>query len=153
MSYERSKLLLHFTLIGTIFQLAFGSQATFAVNRTIPVSVNLGLTSRDDDALYVQVVFDQVLQKVSDKVNMSFGYVKECVHLLRETPSMSLMRTHNIASGLMMNSMGCGVLPTGLTVRGTCNSYVCTNMLHSKSGGTLSCVKTKRERMESVTSR
>lgn len=79
MSYERSRILLHFILIGAIFQLAFASQAAFAVNGTMPVSVNLGLTSRDDDALYVQVVFDQVLQKVSDKVNMSFGYVKECV--------------------------------------------------------------------------
>ena len=79
MSYEHSRILLHFILISSVIQLAFASQAVLAQNQTTQVPVSLGLISRDDDSLYVQVVFDLVLQEVSDKVNMSFGYVKECV--------------------------------------------------------------------------
>jgi len=79
----------------------------------------LGVTSRDDDALHVQIVFDEVLHEVSDKVNMSFGYIKECVYSLCATPSMNLMRAPNVASGLTMNSMGYDVLQTGSIVRET----------------------------------
>lgn len=94
MSYESSRIriLLPFILIAPILSLAFASQAVFSVNETILVPVSLGLTSRDEDALYVQVVFDEVLQKVSDKVNMSFGYVKECVSLQCATPPINLMK-------------------------------------------------------------
>jgi len=62
-----------------VLQLAFASQTIFTVNETVKVPVVLGVTSRDEDALYVQLVFDRVLKEVSDKVNMSFGYVKEWV--------------------------------------------------------------------------
>jgi len=81
MLYEFSspQILLHFILITPILQLVFASQAVFAANESIKVPVSLGVTSRDDDALYVQVVFDKVLEEVSNKVNMTFAYVKECV--------------------------------------------------------------------------
>lgn len=81
MVYELSsaRILLHFTLITPILRFASASQTIFVANETIKVPVSLGVTSRDDDTLYVQVVFDQVLKEVSDKVNMTFGYVKECV--------------------------------------------------------------------------
>jgi hypothetical protein len=150
MSYElpSGRILLHFILITQILQLSFASQAVFTVNGTIQVPVSLGVTSRDDDALYVQTVFDEVLNKVSGKVNMSFGYVKECVHLQYATLPINLMRTHNIAYHRMMSNMGCGVLQTGSIARETCNSCACTSTLHRNSGGTLSCVKTKRERMK-----
>jgi len=75
--WSNARVLLHFILMAPILQLALASQAVLAVNKTIRVPVSLGLTSRDDDALYVQIVFDEVLQEVSDKVNMSFGYVKD----------------------------------------------------------------------------
>lgn len=91
MNCERSgaRIFLHFILIAPIIRLAFASQAVLIVNETIQVPVSLGLTSRDDDALHVQVVFDEVLQEVSDKVNMSFGYVKECVCLLCDAARVS----------------------------------------------------------------
>ena len=81
MVYELSgaRILLCFTLITLHLRFAFASQAIFVANETIKVPVSLGVTSRDDDALYVQIVFDNVLKEVSDRVNMSFGYVKECV--------------------------------------------------------------------------
>lgn len=81
MVYEHSsaRILLSFVLITPVLRLAFASQVALAVGETIKVPVSLGVTSRDDDALYVQVVFDNVLKKVSDKVNVTFGYVKECV--------------------------------------------------------------------------
>lgn len=95
MIYEHSntRILLCLTLIAPIIQLALASQVAFAANETILVPVSLGVTSRDDDALYVQTVFDDVLKEVWTKVNMSFGYVKECVCLLHETPLINLMRT------------------------------------------------------------
>ena len=74
-----ARILLRFTLITAILRFTSASQAIFVANETIKVPVNLGVTSRDDDALYVQIVFDNVLKEVSDKMNMSFGYVKECV--------------------------------------------------------------------------
>lgn len=77
--YSSARILLSFVSITPVLRLAFASQTVFAVNETIKVPVSLGVTSRDDDALYVQVVFDDVLEKVSDKVNMTFGYIKECV--------------------------------------------------------------------------
>lgn len=152
MSYECSSLrtLLHFILIAPILGLAFASQAVLAVNKTIQVPVSLGLTSRDGDALKVQVVFDEVLFKVSDKVNMSFGYVKEWVYLLHATPFVDLTRMHNAASGLMMNNMEYDVLQTGSIVRETYNSYACGGTLPGNSGGTLSCVKIERERRKLV---
>jgi hypothetical protein len=106
MSYALSRILLHLTLITPILRFAFASQAAFAVHETIQVPVSLGLSSRDVDALHVQLVFDEVLEKVSDKVNMSFGYVKECVYLQYAVLHVNLTRKHNVASGLMMNSMG-----------------------------------------------
>jgi hypothetical protein len=81
--YSSPRILLPFILITPVLQLAFASQAVFATNETIRVPVTLGVTSRDDDSLYVQIVFDEVLKHVSDKVNMTFGYVKECVLLLQ----------------------------------------------------------------------
>ena len=83
MPCERSsaRILLSFILITPVLQLAFASQAVFAATGTISVPVSLGVTSRDDDTLYVQIVFDKVLKQVSDKVNMTFAYVKECVVL------------------------------------------------------------------------
>jgi hypothetical protein len=80
--YSSPWILLSFILITPVLQLAFASQAVFAANETIRVPVTLGVASRDDDSLYVQIVFDEVLKHVSDKVNMTFGYVKECVRLL-----------------------------------------------------------------------
>ena len=152
MVYELSsaRILSYFVLITPILQLALASQMIFAVNETIKVPVVLGVTSRDEDALYVQLVFDQVLEKVSDKVNMSFEYVKECVRFLPYTMLFAnLTRTYNVASGLMTSSTGCDVLQTGSTARGTCSNCVCANMLLSNSGGTLSCVKTERGRRKS----
>lgn len=137
MSCGRSVILLCFIVIIPILQLAFASQAAFTVNETVPVPVSLGLTSRDDDALHVQTVFDEVLQEVSDRVNMSFGYVKECVHLLCKTQSTNLTRALNSAFHLMTNNMEYDALQTGSTVRGMCNNYVCTSTLHKNSGGTL----------------
>ena len=81
--YSSARILLSFILITSVLQLAFASQAVFTANETIKVPVTLGVTSRDDDSLYVQIVFDEVLKHVSDKVNMTFGYVKECVLLLQ----------------------------------------------------------------------
>ena len=84
MVYELSsaRIFLHFILITLILRFASASQAIFVAEETIKVPVSLGVTSRDDDALYVQVVFDNVLKKVSNKVNLTFGYIKECVFLL-----------------------------------------------------------------------
>ena len=157
MSYECSsaRILLRFILITPLLRLVFTSQAVLAVNETIPVPVSLGLTSRDDDALHVQVVFDDVLQEVPDKVNISFGYVKECVLILAMPNAvlfMDLMKTHNVASGLTMKIMGYDVLQTGLTVPETYSSCVCGNMLHGNSGGTSSCVRIERERKKLVAS-
>ena len=149
MSDALSRILLRLTLITQILRFAFASQAAFAVNETIQVPVSLGLTSRDLDALHVQLVFDEVLEEVSDKVNMSFGYVKECVYLQYAVSHVNLTRKYNAASGLMMNSMGCGVLQTGSIVREIHSNYVCTNMLHKTSGGNSLCAKTKKERMKS----
>ena len=84
MVYELSsaRILLHFALVTLIFRFASASQAIFFANDAVKVPISLGVTSRDDDALYVQIVFDSVLKEVSDKVDMSFGYVKECVFSL-----------------------------------------------------------------------
>jgi len=152
MPYERSsaRMLLSFILITPILRLAFASQAVFAANATIRVPVSLGITSRDGDALYVQTVFDKVLKQVSDKVDMNFAYVKECVFLLYLMPSTNLMRAHNVASGPTTRSTGCGVLQTGWTARVTCNSCACANIPRSRSGGISSCVKTERERRKLV---
>jgi len=75
-----TRALLPFILITPTLQLAFASQVIFVGNE-IKVPVSLGVTSRDDDALYVQVIFDKVLKEVPNKVNMSFAYIKECVFL------------------------------------------------------------------------
>lgn len=80
--FSSARILLCFILITPILRFAFASQAVFATNETIKVPVSLGVTSRDDDSLYVQIVFDDVLKEISDKVNMSFGYIKECVFSL-----------------------------------------------------------------------
>ncbi|KAF9651163.1 hypothetical protein BDM02DRAFT_3178974 [Thelephora ganbajun] len=76
---ERStaRTLLYFILISPFLRPALASQAVFPVNKAIKVSVSLGVASRDDNALFVQTVFDKVLEEVSDKVNMTFGYVKD----------------------------------------------------------------------------
>lgn len=148
-----AQILSYLIIITPILQLAFASQAVFAVNETIKVPVSLGVTSKDDDALYVQVVFDNVLKQVSNKVNMTFGYVKECVFLSYMMQPTNLMKTRDVVSGLMTSSTGCDVLQTGLTVRETYNSCACVNTLHNSSGGTLSCVKTERERRRSGTSK
>jgi len=71
------RILLPFVLITPILRLVFASQEVFSGNETIKVPVSLGVTSRDDDALYVQEVFDKVLKEVSNKVNMTFAYVKD----------------------------------------------------------------------------
>ena len=147
---SNARILSYLIIITPVLQLAFASQAVFAINEPIKVPVSLGVTSKDDDALYVQVVFDNVLKQVSNKVNMTFGYVKECVFLPYAMQPINLM---NVASGLMMSSTGSDVLQTGSTVRGTCNSCACANTLHNSSGGTLSCVKTERERRKSGTSK
>lgn len=146
-----ARILLSFVLITPILQLAFASQAVFAANGTRKVPVSLGVTSRDNDALYVQIVFDAVLKQVSDKVNMTFAYVKECVLLLSAVLFTNLTGAHDVVSGLMMRGMGSDALQTGSTARGTCNSYACANTLHSKNGGTSSCVKIERERRRLVT--
>ena len=113
MLYERSSawVLLSFILITPILPLVSASQVVFAANGTIRVPVSLGVTSRDDDSLYVQIVFDKVLKQVSDKVNLTFAYVKECVFLSCD----GVHKSHeiNLASGLMMKSTGCDVLQTG----------------------------------------
>lgn len=142
-NHSSARILLSLVLISPLLRFAFASQEVLVVNETIKVPVSLGVTSRDDDALYVQIVFDNVLKQVSDKVNMTFGYVKECVLRCMRCSSQILLE---LASGLMMSGTGCDVLQIGLTVRGMCNSYVCANTLHSRSGGILSCVKIKRER-------
>jgi len=84
MVYELSsaRILSHFALVTLIFRFVSASQAIFFANEAVKVPISLGVTSRDDDALYVQIVFDSVLKEVSDKVNMNFGYVKECVFSL-----------------------------------------------------------------------
>lgn len=95
-----ARILLYFILITPILQVASASQAIFVASEIIKVPVTLGVTSRDEDALYVQIVFDNVLKEVSDKVNMTFGYIKECVFLLyavlsktlREHPTQHLAR-------------------------------------------------------------
>jgi len=43
----------------------------------LKVPVVLGVRSKDTDALLCQSVFDQVLKKVANKVNLSFAYVAE----------------------------------------------------------------------------
>jgi len=153
MLYERSnaRVLLSLILITPILPLGLASQAVFAANQTIRVPVSLGVTSKDDDALYVQTVFDKVLKQVSDKVNMTFAYVKEYVFFVI---SGAVHRSHGnnyIASGPMMKSMGSDVLQTGSTARGTCNSSACGSTPHSRNGGILSCVKTERERRKLAT--
>ena len=93
-----ARIFLCFTLITPILRFVFASQAVFATNETIKVPVSLGVTSRDDDSLYVQIVFDNVLKEVSDKVNMSFGYVKECVFSLYAAQYAKLMRPYAVYS-------------------------------------------------------
>ena len=148
MLYERSsaRVLLPFVLMTSILPLAFASQAVLAGNQTIRVPVSLGVTSRDDDALYVQTVFDKVLKQVSDKVNMTFAYVKECVFFVICGAVYKSHENNCIVSGPMMKNTGCDVLQTGSTARGTCNSSACVSTLHSRSGGISSCAKTERER-------
>jgi hypothetical protein len=45
----------------------------------VKVPVTLGVQSRNSDALLCQTVFDRVLKRVADQVDLTFAYVAEYV--------------------------------------------------------------------------
>ena len=51
------------------------------ISNSIKVPVVLGVQSRNQDALLCQSVFDQVLKRAADKVDLSFAYVAEYVSM------------------------------------------------------------------------
>ena len=54
-------------------------QRNFNTQRDIKVPVELGVMSRCPDALLCEFVFDQVLHKVADKVDLALRYIAKCV--------------------------------------------------------------------------
>jgi len=86
MSSTRSSfLLLFFSLFTTAFSASwsFGgsSQQPLASKDDIKVPVVLGVMSRCPDAILCENLFDQVLKKVADKVDMELAYIAKCAHL------------------------------------------------------------------------
>ena len=48
----------------------------------VKVPVQLGVMSRCPDALLCETIFNQVLERATEKINLSLTYVAECVHIV-----------------------------------------------------------------------
>jgi hypothetical protein len=59
------------------------------IRPNVKVPVHLGVMSRCPDALLCETVFNRVLERVAEKIDLSLTYVAECVHIVLLSPHLT----------------------------------------------------------------
>jgi hypothetical protein len=107
----------------------------------LKVPVVLGVRSKDTDTLVCQSVFDQVLKKVANKVEISFAYVAEYVDIIGSTIHIAhTCISESINPTLTLVSSAKTAPPNVLPTFNNCVLENTPNLI--PSGGSSSCART-----------
>ncbi|SRR6266702_436933 len=100
--------------------------SSFTNNLRVPVT--LGVMSRCPDALLCETLFDKVIPKVAEKIDLSLAFIARCGH----TPSSDRLCTDSFATDsihLIQNSASPAAMDA-MNVPGMCSSYAPQSTRH-----------------------